>query len=318
MVDWKRYKGEGPWMFTESANLYRYNEGAVISSSDNPVWENPNQRGGKPITPVHHPGCGYWHKHEVNFNTRTGFVTEFDGEFVYITMDDADDSGPYIWTSSDGEFELATTDVKNNVLELDDPCNVIDVSFTVENAAGVKVTYTVKNASLFMTWVTPLNTTIDPANPVTLEIDGGVGPYNWSVEGTDASLGAGSTTNRFNVLTDEGSGCGVYEVKVIDACGAEITLNVINITGTYELAICSDGGGYTYRDVDACTYEQTGRIFIDNGWRSTELTCSNVHSQPCEFVDVTCEGSYIGSFERTVPFGGLCRPLAINSQKWVC
>lgn len=58
-IDWKYYKDIGPWplVFQQDRNIY--NEGNLISSKDNHIWGTDFT--GDPITPVHSPGCGYWH-----------------------------------------------------------------------------------------------------------------------------------------------------------------------------------------------------------------------------------------------------------------
>ena len=52
------YKGEGPWPFIPQPDKPHYNEGNLISSADNPVWETNFP--GPLVTPVHNPWCGYW------------------------------------------------------------------------------------------------------------------------------------------------------------------------------------------------------------------------------------------------------------------
>lgn len=56
-MDWKKYKGEGPWKFSKGSGHYSYNEGNLISTSDNPVFSVDHS--GIPITDIHRP-CGYW------------------------------------------------------------------------------------------------------------------------------------------------------------------------------------------------------------------------------------------------------------------
>lgn len=53
-------KGQGPWAFVEQPNRPNYNEGNLISSYDNPLWQ-AGEFSGVPITPTHDP-CGYWTK----------------------------------------------------------------------------------------------------------------------------------------------------------------------------------------------------------------------------------------------------------------
>lgn len=56
-------KGQGPWEFTEQSDKLHYNEGNLISDHDNPVWATDHLSfSDEPITPTHHPWCGYWHK----------------------------------------------------------------------------------------------------------------------------------------------------------------------------------------------------------------------------------------------------------------
>ena len=56
------YKGEGPWPFIKQRNKPHYNEGNLISSYTNPVWELGHLNNNIPITSTHHPWCGYWPK----------------------------------------------------------------------------------------------------------------------------------------------------------------------------------------------------------------------------------------------------------------
>ena len=56
-------KGQGPWEFSEQGDKPHYNEGSLISDSDNPTWRTDHLSfSDEPITPTHHPWCGYWHK----------------------------------------------------------------------------------------------------------------------------------------------------------------------------------------------------------------------------------------------------------------
>lgn len=60
MVDWKIYKGEGPWAFEKSPVKNHYNEGSHITNYTNPVWELDRVIPDEPVTEQHHPFCGYW------------------------------------------------------------------------------------------------------------------------------------------------------------------------------------------------------------------------------------------------------------------
>ena len=56
-------KGAGPWDFIKQPDKPHYNEGNLISDHDNPVWATDHlSLFDKPVTPTHHPWCGYWHK----------------------------------------------------------------------------------------------------------------------------------------------------------------------------------------------------------------------------------------------------------------
>ncbi len=57
MTDWKTYKGQVPWSASNTANKSYYNEGNLISSKLNPVWNS--DFGGTPVSDTHIP-CGYW------------------------------------------------------------------------------------------------------------------------------------------------------------------------------------------------------------------------------------------------------------------
>lgn len=58
-----KYKNEGPWDFIEQKDKPHYNEGNLISDHDNPVWELDHlAMFDDPVTPTHHPWCGYWTK----------------------------------------------------------------------------------------------------------------------------------------------------------------------------------------------------------------------------------------------------------------
>ena len=56
-------KGQGPWEFSERSDKPHYNEGNLISDHNNPVWATDHLSfSDEPITPTHHPWCGYWYK----------------------------------------------------------------------------------------------------------------------------------------------------------------------------------------------------------------------------------------------------------------
>lgn len=58
-------KGEGPWDFTVGADKLYYNEGDRISNLTDPVWKDDflsTPVDAEPVTPTHHPYCGYWWK----------------------------------------------------------------------------------------------------------------------------------------------------------------------------------------------------------------------------------------------------------------
>lgn len=63
MGDWLDDKGAGPWNFAEIANKTEYNEGDLIATEDDPVWDVDDDSG-VPITPEHDP-CGYWFNNHV-------------------------------------------------------------------------------------------------------------------------------------------------------------------------------------------------------------------------------------------------------------
>lgn len=55
-------KGAGPWEFIKQPDKLHYNEGNLISDHDDPVWATDHlSLLDEPITPTHHPWCGYWH-----------------------------------------------------------------------------------------------------------------------------------------------------------------------------------------------------------------------------------------------------------------
>lgn len=56
-------KNAGPWDFMPQADRAHYNEGNLISGSDDPVWSTDHLVSDDPlITPTHDPHCGYWTK----------------------------------------------------------------------------------------------------------------------------------------------------------------------------------------------------------------------------------------------------------------
>lgn len=56
-------KGAGPWDFVKQSDKLHYNEGNLISDYDDPIWATDHlSLFDEPITPTHHPHCGYWHK----------------------------------------------------------------------------------------------------------------------------------------------------------------------------------------------------------------------------------------------------------------
>ena len=66
------HKGEGPWDFDEQKDKIHYNEGNLISDHDDPVWGDAffaDKIGKTPITPEHHPWCGYWTKEYIPVDT---------------------------------------------------------------------------------------------------------------------------------------------------------------------------------------------------------------------------------------------------------
>ena len=65
-------KDSGPWSFEEQKDKIHYNEGNLISDYDAPVWATDffaDKIGKTPITPEHHPHCGYWTKEYVPWTT---------------------------------------------------------------------------------------------------------------------------------------------------------------------------------------------------------------------------------------------------------
>jgi len=62
-MSWKKYKDLGPWEFEKSGADNRYNEGNLIATAANPIWDLEANRG-TPITKGHNP-CGYWTKEYV-------------------------------------------------------------------------------------------------------------------------------------------------------------------------------------------------------------------------------------------------------------
>lgn len=69
ITDWKKNKNLGPWRFEKSEADNRYNEGNLISSASDPVWNLDSKRG-TPITNAHNP-CGYWTKEYVSVTEET-------------------------------------------------------------------------------------------------------------------------------------------------------------------------------------------------------------------------------------------------------
>jgi len=65
--------------------------------------------------------------------------------------------------------------------------------------------------------------TIDRNDQVAVSVTGGVGPYNWSVQGTGFSLGTSETEDGVNLLNSDASACGPATIKVTDACGTTVT-----------------------------------------------------------------------------------------------
>lgn len=57
-MSWRDDRDLGAWPFTKTHGKPRYNEGNRMATSANPVWTMDFS--GKPVTPTHYPGCGYW------------------------------------------------------------------------------------------------------------------------------------------------------------------------------------------------------------------------------------------------------------------
>lgn len=61
----------------------------------------------------------------------------------------------------------------------------------------------------------------DPGDPaeVAVAVDGGVGPYTWTVSGTGFSFAVSETQDRVNLLCADAAACGFAEITVMDSCG---------------------------------------------------------------------------------------------------
>lgn len=102
-----------------------------------------------------------------------------------------------------------------------------------------------------MTWDsgTSISTIVRNNNGI-IAVEGGQGPFYWSVSGTGFSLASGKTTGevRSNILYANGSACGMALITVVDSCGNEATGEVRCTSGAWIALtpnVCVAGGAQT-------------------------------------------------------------------------
>ena len=104
-------KGQGPWEFTGQSNKPHYNEGSLISDSDDPTWRTDHLSfSDEPITPTHHPWCGYWHRGCDCAGIIIGYTTLLMSvdENQTLTVENPVDGCVYSWKITNGGGNLSS------------------------------------------------------------------------------------------------------------------------------------------------------------------------------------------------------------------
>lgn len=84
--------------------------------------------------------------------------------------------------------------------------------------------------------------TIARSSSISVYIENGCPPFDWTVSGTGFTLGSAQTDERVNTLTADGSACGSATITITDDCGNSDTGYVRCTEGTW-----TDGDNYCYK-----------------------------------------------------------------------
>jgi len=75
--------------------------------------------------------------------------------------------------------------------------------------------------------------TIAQSSNITVYVKNGCPPYAWSVTGTGYSMASPTTTAVNNVLSADGTACGVATVTITDDCGTSVAAYILCTTGNF-------------------------------------------------------------------------------------
>lgn len=115
-------------------------------------------------------------------------------------------------------------------------------------------------ADIALEWDTTISpATIGRASRVTIAVNGGAPPFNWSVSGNDFYLESPKTAGRTNVLSTGDVACGTATITVTDSCGEVVTGQVR----------CTSGAWVANHDVCSCPGPWTSYQFMEGYWKFT-------------------------------------------------
>jgi len=179
----------------------------------------------------------------------TGITVE-DGSAENIVVLD-----PYSW-----KFDLVTSKTTGTVL----------VKGYMVSGAGVRGSGedTLISCGLWqccndLAWSESSAKTIVRSTSESIFVDGGTGPYSWSVTGTDYSLGSAETIPGANTLIAGASSCGMAYIEVVDANECTTSGYVRNTTGSWSQLEVGES-------VASCNAPGEGYLAGDNTrWRKT-------------------------------------------------
>jgi len=216
---------------------------------------------------------------------------------------------PYDWQVTIGDSvaswgNASTTDPANVLFATaDEPTTV---RLRVNDDCG-EIIY--RDISLGMEWSDDNPETIDQDDEVAVSVDGGIGPFHWSVSGTGFSMEVSETQDGVNLLVSDGSACGPASITVTDDCGQSVTGGVRCTEGSWDTTNSRALGG--------CDDDGMGeRHYYFSPICRLEYACGaeGEGSSYCAPMEGVC-----AEFHRTVCYGSeLCSVCGADSHNWSC